>query len=57
MNYHSSNVSQQDAMSLKHLEERDIDNESDEEIKEPDSSRELSLVPKTALRLDLGSLS
>lgn len=44
-------------MSLKHLEERDIDNESDEEIKEPDSSRELSLAPKTALRLDLGSLS
>ena len=28
-----------DDMSIKHLEERDIDNESDEEIKEPDSSR------------------
>jgi hypothetical protein len=43
------------------LEERDFENDSDEEIKEPDSSRqsELSLMPKrsTTLRLDLRSLS
>ena len=44
-------------MSFKQLEERDLDNESEEEIKEPDSSRDVSLIPKTALRLDLGSLS
>lgn len=38
-NIPSNNVSMRDDMSIKHLEERDIDNESDEEIKEPDSSR------------------
>jgi hypothetical protein len=34
---------------MNHLERRDIDNESDEELKEPDTScraSEMSLIPK-----------
>ncbi|CDW82300.1 UNKNOWN [Stylonychia lemnae] len=52
------NYNPNDPIEIRHLERRDIDNESDEELKEPDSScrvSEMSLMPKQSLKIDIKS--